>query len=314
MNKKTRAAGITKLPTGIAGFDQITGGGLPANRTTLVLGGPGSGKTVFALQALVQGAKNGEAGIFVSFTAPPRQVVEDGGSFGWDLVELEKRKLIFLDARMRPGMVKMDHYDLTGMLAGLQAVAAELGARRVVFDSFEVLLTLLDHRLAELEEVFRLRDWLFDRNFTGIITANLDGLEGHSAQRRMLMQFIADCTVSLDFRLEERTAARRLRVVKYRGSGFVESAFPFIIGRSGIEVSVTQPRSAARRFGMPAELQPDIARAREELTARVQEMDRFLEMKQAELGFLMEQESRRSAAAGRVKNPATESDRPRQLG
>src|SRR3954452_2376262 len=196
MNKKTKSAGITKLATGIPGFDHLTGGGLPANRTTLVLGGSGTGKTVFALHSLVEAARRGEPGIFVSFQEHPRQLMESAASFGWELADLEKKKLLFLDARMQPGIVKVGHFDLMGMLAGLRAVATELGAKRIVFDSMDVLLTLLDDRMAELQEVFRLRGWLFDNGFTSLITANLEVHEARAAQRHAFMQFIADCTIS----------------------------------------------------------------------------------------------------------------------
>jgi circadian clock protein KaiC len=286
MNKKAKPAGPLKHRTGIAGFDRITGGGLPANRTTLVLGGPGSGKTIFALQALVSGAQAGEAGVFVSFDEQPRRLIEDGGTFGWDLSELEKERLIFLDARLRPGTVKVGHFDLTGMLAGLKAVAAELGAKRLVLDSFDVLLTLLDDRLAELQEVFRLRDWLFENNLSAIVTATLGSHEPRSAQRQALMQMIADCTVSMDFRLTDRAASRHLRVVKYRGSGFVEDEFPYVIGPTGIEVDAPAKRSSRRTSIPRSGLHPEIERARKELATRVLELERFIEMKQAELDFL----------------------------
>jgi circadian clock protein KaiC len=126
MNKRRKAGGLDKLPTGIAGFDRITEGGLPARRTTLVAGGAGSGKTVFALQTLANGARRGEPAIFVSFNQYPRQLVENAGAFGWDLEALEKDKLVFLDARLRPMVVRAGQYDLTGMLAGLRVMASEL--------------------------------------------------------------------------------------------------------------------------------------------------------------------------------------------
>jgi circadian clock protein KaiC len=298
MNKKQKSAGLDKTLTGITGFDQLTGGGLPAHRTTLVLGGPGSGKTIFALQTLVSGAERGEPGIFVSFNEHPRHLVENGSNFGWGLSELEKEKLIFLDAGLRPGAVRAGHFDLTGMLAGLRAVATELGAKRIVFDSIDVLLTLLDDRLAELQEVFRLRDWLFENGFTSLITANFEGSDPRAAQRLAFMHFIADCTVALDFRLSARAAAPHLRVVKFRGSGFLENEVPFVIGDSGIEVILPGSSETAGPSGPAAGLHPEIEMARKELTARVQAMDRFLEIKQAELDFLLEKKSTRAGGRG----------------
>jgi KaiC/GvpD/RAD55 family RecA-like ATPase len=147
--------------TGIQGFDEITDGGLPRGRTTLVMGGPGCGKTVFALQALVNGAHGTkEAGVFVAFEESTRQIVANAATFGWDLPALEKKKLFFLDARLDPEVVKAGEFDLLGMLNVLRAKAEEIHAKRIVFDGIDVLLSLLDNPVAERREVYRLRDWL----------------------------------------------------------------------------------------------------------------------------------------------------------
>ncbi|MGO9203736.1 MAG: ATPase domain-containing protein [Limisphaerales bacterium] len=290
MNKRRKAGGLDKLPTGIAGFDRITGGGLPARRTTLLAGGAGSGKTVFALQTLANGARRGQPAIFVSFNQHPRQVVENAAPFGWDIETLEKDKLAFLDARLRPTVVRAGQYDLTGMLAGLRVVAGELGARRLVFDSFDVLLTLLDDRLAELHETLRLRDWLCENEFAALITVSLDASDPRAAQRYACVQSIADCCVTLDYRTDGRTALRALRLLKYRGSRFMEQEFPFSITDSGIEVPLPPARSAAG-VTAAAGLNPEIEEARRELTARLQALDHFLEMKKAELDFLTRKET-----------------------
>jgi circadian clock protein KaiC len=305
MNKKSQSRALDKTPTGIAGFDSLTGGGLPSRRTTLLLGGPGSGKTLFALQTLLSGAQRGEPGILVSFNEHPRHLVENGTALGWDLAEWEDKKLVFLDAGLRPGLVQAGHFDLTGLLAGLRAVATELGARHIVFDSLDVLLTLLDDRLAELQEVFRLRDWLLENGFTGLVTANLDSAEPRAAQRQALMQLLADCTIALDFRLNGHTAARHLRVVKYRGSAFLENEFPLLISGAGLEVLLPRAPQISR-LTAPAALHPEIEQARKELTARVQALDRFLEIKQAELDFLLEKQAPRAAThdAGRPRASA----------
>ena len=123
----------------------ITGGGLPRNRTTLLLGGPGSGKTVFALQTLVNGARQfGEPGIFVAFEENSRHILANAASFGWNLPELEKKQLFFFDAKMGPDVIKAGEFDLSGMLAGIKAEADARGARRIVFDAVDALLSLLD--------------------------------------------------------------------------------------------------------------------------------------------------------------------------
>src|SRR5260221_5526861 len=151
-------AGLHKMPTGVEGFDAITGGGLPRNRTTLLLGGPGSGKTVFALQTLVNGARQfGEPGIFVAFEENSRQILINAASFGWKLPALEKKQLLFIDATMRPYVIKSGEFNLSGMLAGIKAEADARGARRIVFDSIDVLLTLLDDRSAERRGGYRVQ-------------------------------------------------------------------------------------------------------------------------------------------------------------
>ncbi|MHB9108648.1 MAG: ATPase domain-containing protein [Armatimonadota bacterium] len=167
--------GICKVPTGVPGVDEITGGGIPRSRTTLVMGGPGSGKTIFALQTLVNGAReHGEPGIFVAFEENSRHIIENAGSFGWDLPAMEQEKLFFLDARMPAETVLAGGYDLSGMLASLQAKAAEMGARRIVFDSIDVLLTLLGDIKAERLELYRIHDWLTASDLTGVITTRIE--------------------------------------------------------------------------------------------------------------------------------------------
>src|SRR6185369_2337071 len=148
-------------PTGIEGLDEITGGGLPRGRTTLVMGTPGSGKTVFALETLVKGASNwGEPAIFVAFEENSRQVVRNAATFGWDLEALEKEKLFFLDTRKYPAFEQSGDFDIVGLLAGLKAKADEMGARRIVFDSIDVLLASLNEPMAKREELYRIHDWL----------------------------------------------------------------------------------------------------------------------------------------------------------
>ena len=162
---------MTKALTGIQGFDEITDGGLPRGRTTLVMGGPGCGKTVFALQSLVNSAHvNKESSIFVAFEESTKQIVANAATFGWDLPALAKKKLFFLDARLSPEVVKSGEFDLIGMLNVLAAKAKEIRATRIVFDGIDVLLGLLDNPAAERRELYRIRDWLAQTELTGIIT------------------------------------------------------------------------------------------------------------------------------------------------
>lgn len=230
-------AGIPKALTGIFGFDEISKGGIPRGRTTLITGGPGSGKTIFALQTLVNGARDfGEPGIFVAFEENSRQIVANASTFGWDLSELEKKKLFFLDARVYPETINVGDFDLTGMLAGIKAKVDEIGAKRIVFDSIDVLLTLLDDPVAKRRELYRVRDWLFQNNLTGIITVRIGG-EELSDQEYGFLQFLADCVVALYHRMAERASIREVRIIKYRGSNFAENEFPLVIGPGGMEIA-----------------------------------------------------------------------------
>jgi circadian clock protein KaiC len=229
---------LQKAATHVPGFDEITVGGLPRARTTLVLGGPGAGKTVFALQSLVNAAANErEPGIFVAFEESSAQIIANASTFGWDLPSLERERLFFLDAKLSPSVVQVGDFDLTAMLATLEHKANEMQARRIVFDGLDVLLTLLADSAAERREVFRLYEWLQRHNLTGVITAKTSVDEHRFAERYSFMQFMVDCVVLLRHELLDRVTQRSLRVTKYRGSGFAENEFPMIIGPEGVEVS-----------------------------------------------------------------------------
>ncbi|NTV11529.1 MAG: circadian clock protein KaiC [Zoogloea sp.] len=218
----------------------MTRGGLPVARTTLVVGGTGTGKTVFALQCLVNGARQyGEPGIFVAFEENSRDIVANAASFGWDLPALERDKLFFLDVRISPDTVHAGGFDIAGMLAGLKAKADEIAARRIVFDSIDVLLALLDNPLAERQELYRLYDWLSTHGLTGVVTAGI-GMDG-GEQRYGFLQFMADCIVRLEHRIVDRVSLRKLRVMKYRGSKFAENESPLLIGDAGIQVADPGP-------------------------------------------------------------------------
>ena len=233
-----------KAPTGIAGFDHITRGGLPRGRTTLLLGGPGSGKTIFALEFLVHGVRNlKEPGIFVAFEEHSRRILANVESFGWNLPELENGKLSFVDAQPAPDLIQSGDFDLGGMLAALQALIESTGARRIVFDALDVLLALLADPAARRREIYRLHDWLLAREVTAIITAKAAGDEISSIGHEPLafMQFMVDCGVTLNHKVVLGVSQRSLRVQKYRGTSFDENESPFIIGRSGFEVEVARP-------------------------------------------------------------------------
>jgi circadian clock protein KaiC len=240
---KTRTKAPAKSPTGIIGFDEITGGGLPRSRTTLLLGGPGSGKTIFALQFLVHGALHcKEPGIFVAFEESSTRIAANAESFGWNLVELRRKKLYFMDAQPMADLVQSGSFDLGGMLAALEAQTEAMGARRIVFDALDVVLALLPDAAAKRREVYRLHEWLLAHELSGIITAKMGGDETSSFSHQPFgfMQFMVDCAVILSHSVVQGVSQRNLRVQKYRGSSFDENESPFLIGASGLEVDATR--------------------------------------------------------------------------
>jgi circadian clock protein KaiC len=230
-----------KALTGVAGFDEISRGGLPLGRTTLVMGTPGAGKTVFALQTLVNGARSGEPGIFVAFEENSRQIMANAATFGWDIPELERQHLFFLDAQLSPEVLQSGGFDIAGMLAGLEHKVREMGARRIVFDGIDVLLTLLDDRSAERREMFRLHEWLVEHGLTGIITSKSTFRDPFATDEWGFMQFIADCVVLFHHRVADRVALRGVRILKYRGTSFSANEYPLVLGRSGMEVATFGP-------------------------------------------------------------------------
>ena len=236
------AAASAKCPTGIAGFDEMTGGGVPRGRTTLVIGGPGSGKTIFALQFLAQGASTGEPGIFVAFEESADRIVANAEGFGWGLEQAKSDAVFFLDAQPTADLVQLGDFDLGGMIATLDEKATAMGASRIVFDALDVLLALLPDPAARRREVYRLHEWLLTRGLTGIITAKAgaDDSATETSGPFGFMQFMVDCAVTLNHSVVFGVSQRDLRVLKYRGSTYDENESPFLIGSTGIEVAVAR--------------------------------------------------------------------------
>lgn len=240
--ESTRLDYATKSPTGITGLDEITGGGLPRGRTTLLVGGSGSGKTILALQFLVNGAQDcDEPGIFVAFEETPARIISNAKTFGWGLTELQQDKLFFMDAQPKPDLVQSGTFDLSGMLAALGAKTEETGAKRIVFDALDIMLALLVDPVAQRREIYRLHAWLLEHELTGIVTLKADSDDGGAISQPFgFMQFMVDCAVILNHTVVLGVSQRNLRVQKYRGSSFDENESPFLIGKSGFEVAVTR--------------------------------------------------------------------------
>ncbi|MHB1872210.1 MAG: circadian clock protein KaiC [Steroidobacteraceae bacterium] len=249
--RKGAARHLCKLATGIKGFDQLSGGGLPRNRTTLVMGGPGTGKTVFALQTLIDAARERkQPGIFVAFEEAPKTIFANVAAFGWPLSALARSALFFLDARLSPAVVQSGEFELTGMLAVLEAKKQELGAVWIVLDGIDVLLSLLRNPGAEMREIYRVRDWLAHNGLTAIVTAKLDA-DSSQAMNYGFMQFMVDCVIRFDRRLEQGVPVRRLEITKFRGSDFSAGEFPVSFDSHGMEVAA--PASVDVRREAPAE-------------------------------------------------------------
>jgi circadian clock protein KaiC len=262
--KRKAAQLLPKLATGIEGFDELSRGGLPRHRTSLLLGGPGVGKTVFALQCLVNAAHRGGApGIFVAFEERPAQIVANGGAFDWRLAGLAGRQISFFDAHLSPTLVKTGDFDLAGMLAMLKAKKEAIGAQWIVFDGMDVLLTLLADPAAEMREIYRIRDWLAENALTAIVTAKL----GEGTSRTLhygFLQFMVDCVVRFQRRQEGPVCTQTVQITKYRGSGYAAAEFPVSFGPSGIEVGGTEPAEIGHEA------------SREKLSAGFQRLDAML--------------------------------------
>jgi circadian clock protein KaiC len=222
----------------VPGLDALTDGGLPRGRTTLIVGGPGCGKTILALQVLVEGARQAhEPGIFVAFEERTREIVKDAGTFGWDLPGLQKKRLFFLDAHLDSATVSGGAFDLAGLLAGLSAKAQEIGARRIVFDGIDMLLARLDDPAAERLELHRLSQWLYESGLSGIITAKTEQVDFTHSQRYGFLQYLADCVILLQHRLVDTVASRHLQILKYRGGKASCNEYPMVLSGRGVEIA-----------------------------------------------------------------------------
>jgi circadian clock protein KaiC len=268
MKSDRYSASASKAATGIAGFDEISGGGLPRGRTTLLMGGPGSGKTILALQFLVNGARHyKEPGIFVAFEETARRIQANAANFDWQLAELRRGKLLFVDAQPQPDLVQSGDFDLCGMLAGLAVQAKAMKARRIVLDALDIMLALLPDLAARRREIFRLHEWLLVQGLTCIITLKAAADEPNSVTQQPygFMQFMVDCSVILNHSVVLGVSQRNLRVQKYRGSSFDENEQPFVIGRAGFDVAI------ARSLGVT-----DAMVTNERVTSGVKRLDTML--------------------------------------
>ena len=234
--KFTSRPQLPKTPTGILGLDEITGGGLPKGRPTLVCGAAGCGKTVLGMQFLVNGANlYNEPGVFMSFQESEQELISNVKAFGFDLKDLIRRKKLVIDsiAVERSEIEEAGKYDLEGLFIRLGHAIDSIGAKRVVLDTIESLFSDLGNPPLLRAEISRLFRWLKKKDVTAIITGE-PGVD--MLTRQGLEEYISDCVIKLDHRITNQISERRLRVIKYRGSEHGTNEYPFLIDEGAITV------------------------------------------------------------------------------
>jgi circadian clock protein KaiC len=262
-----------------------------ARRSTLVLGGLGTGKTIFALQALVSAAREGQRVLFAGIGQSAEAVIALGDSFGWDLPKLQGERLL--------GIHTFEHAEeLAQIGADVLCLAGNLGAERVALDCLN-LAALPADTAEQTRQMLLVRDSLFEQGLTAIFTCNTDA-PGLATQCAALMRSLVDCAVWLESRHDPGGLKRFLRVIRYRAAApFPDWEFPFSITQGGIELSIPGVEAATNLVG--PELQIEVDSVRKRLRTGLHALDRFLEMKQAELDFLLEKAAEQAPASGPQK-------------
>jgi circadian clock protein KaiC len=235
-NRPTNVLGLQKKRTGISGFDEITGGGVPAGRPTLVCGSAGAGKTLFAMEFLVRGATLfNEPGVFMSFEETDEELATNVVSLGFDLKKLIADKKLIVDHVFieRSEIEETGEYDLEGLFLRLGHAIDQIGVKRVVLDTLEALFSALPNEAIIRAELRRLFRWLKEKGVTAVITCE----RGNGTLTRYgLEEYVADCVILLDNRIENQISTRRMRIVKYRGTSHGTNEYPFFIDREGFSV------------------------------------------------------------------------------
>jgi circadian clock protein KaiC len=235
-SRASTAGRLSKAPTGVQGLDEITGGGLPHGRPTLICGAAGCGKTLLAMEFLVRGAtEQGEPGVFLAFEESAEELTANVRSLGFDLDKLTEQKKLLIDHVVVDGaeIEENGEFDLNGLFIRLGYAIDAIGAKRVVLDTIETLFGGFTNQAILRAELRRLFRWLKDKGVTAIITAERG--EG-TLTRQGLEEYVSDCVILLDHRVTEQVSTRRLRVVKYRGTAHGTNEYPFLIDEDGFSV------------------------------------------------------------------------------
>ncbi len=234
MEKPVELQCLEKAPSGIKGLDEITYGGLPRGRTALICGGPGSGKTLFAMEFLVRGAiQFNEPGVFLSFEEKPEELIQNVASLGFDLKRLQAENKIRVEYIYieRSEIEETGDYDLEALFIRIEYAVAQTGAKRIVLDTLEALFSGLKETSILRAEVRRLFRKLKEMGLTAVVTAE-QGSNG-SLTRHGLEEYVSDCVIRLDNRMLDQVSTRRLRILKYRGSVHGANEYPFLIDQDG---------------------------------------------------------------------------------
>lgn len=230
-----RISEVEKSETGITGLDEITGGGLPKGRPSLICGSAGSGKTMFAMKFLVQGAEIDEPGIYVSFEETPEELRENFASLNMDLKGLEEQKKLGFEYIYveRSEIEETGEYDLEGLFIRLAYAVKQIGAKRIVLDTIEALFSGFGNEFILRAELRRLFKWLKTNELTAVIT----GERGEKSLTRYgLEEYVADCVILLDNPVVNKIATRNLRIIKYRGTAHGTNEYPFLMDENGIAI------------------------------------------------------------------------------
>jgi circadian clock protein KaiC len=234
--QRPEATGLNKCPTGIPGFDQITNGGLPRGRPSLVCGGAGCGKTLLAMQFLVNGiVEYDEPGVFIAFEEDEAELTENVASLGWDLARLSRDRMLYLDHVHveRSEIEETGPFNLDGLFIRIEQAANAVKAKRIAVDTLESLFGAFQDQAVLRAEIRRLFRWLKDKGLTAVIT----GERGEGTFTRLgLEEYISDCVIFLDHRTQDQMAIRRMQVVKYRGTSHGTNQYPFLINENGFSV------------------------------------------------------------------------------